>query len=306
MPDAVPRSPLALAALADAAVKGLEPVGVRAAPTARDDVDAALLEHRLQRRRLDPAPRTPVAGARLDAEARLLRSLGGWLPFATPDVAGTATVPGGGHAVVSRAMTGTPLDPAALTPGPGLAAALGRAIAAIHDLPVRVVEEAGMPVYDADEYRQRRLSEVDRAAATGKVPPGLLGRWEKALEEVGAWKFVPCPVHGDLAPDSVLVDGDRISGVADWAEARVADPADDLAWLAVGADADALESVVEAYALGRREVPDAALARRARLSGELAVARWLLHGVAQDDDDVVGDAVVMLQTLEDGVAGSPW
>jgi hypothetical protein len=34
----------------------------------------------------------------------------------------------------------------------------------------------------------------------------------------------------------------------EWSEARVADPADDFAWLANGADAAALESVLEAYA----------------------------------------------------------
>jgi hypothetical protein len=92
----------------------------------------------------------------------------------------------------------------------------------------------------------------------------------------------------------------------EWSEARVADPADDFAWLANGADASALESVLEAYANARRTTPDRDLARRARLAGELSLARWLLHGTTVDDDEVVRDAVAMLTDLETSVAGTDW
>jgi aminoglycoside phosphotransferase (APT) family kinase protein len=306
VPDAASRSPLALAALADAAVYGLEPVAVMRADSAIDDVDAATVVDAHKRRWLVRAPRTPLAAARMNAEARLLTSVAGLLPFSVPDVAGTVALPGGGVAVVHSAVTGSPLHPGQLTPGPGLSAALGRAIAAIHNLPVRVIEDAGMPVYDAADYRHRRLSEVDRAAATGKVPPALLSRWEKALEEIGAWKFMPCPIHGDLAAESVLIESGQVTAVLDWAEARVADPADDIAWVAVGADAGALDAVVEAYAMGRREFSDLCLMRRARLAGELAVARWLLHGVTVNSSEIVDDAVTMLRDLAVSVADSPW
>lgn len=274
--------------------------------SAMDDVDAASVTDTQKRRWLVRAPRTALAGARLHAEARLLQSLTGLLPFTTPQVAGTVVLRNGSIAVVHRAMPGRPLEPGELTPGPGLAAGLGRAIAAIHELPSRVIEDAGMPIYGAADYRQRRMAEVDRAATTGKVPPALLTRWEHALDEAAAWRFVPAVVHGDLAAESVLVEDGAVSGIVDWAEARVADPADDLAWIAVGADADALETVVEAYAVARREIPDPHVARRARLAGELAMARWLMHGVTAKDDEVVDDAVAMLRDLAESVADSPW
>jgi len=300
------RSPLALAALACAAVRGLEPVGARRMPSAADDVDAALVDDDLKRQWVVRAPRTAAAGARLEQETTLLDTLTSWLPFALPQVAGTASLPGGGRAVVHRQLPGRPLQPGELMPGPGLAASLGRAIAAIHDLPVRLIEEVGLPTYGAAEYRFRRLAEVDRAAATGKVPARLLTRWERAVEEVGAWRFVPCCVHGDMAAESVLVDDEEVVAVREWSEARVADPADDLAWLAVGADEPAVESVVEAYALARREQPDRDLQRRARLCGELSMARWLLHGVNTDDGAIVDDALQMLADLDESVADVPW
>jgi aminoglycoside phosphotransferase (APT) family kinase protein len=294
-----------LAALASVAVPGLVPLTARALPGG-DDVDAAEVTDGLARRWVIRAPRTKAAAALLEQEWRFVGALPGALPFAVPRVAGTVPLPEGGRAGVHRTLEGAPVEPASLEPGPGLAAALGRALATVHDLPPGLVEDAELPVYTAPEYRTRRLAELDRAAATGHVPAGLLARWERALEEAGAWRFTPCVVHGDLAAENVLVTTDAVSCVLGWGQVRVADPADDLAWLVAGAPAEATESVLEAYAHTRRDAPDRDLLRRARLAGELAVARWLLHGVTTDDDGVVDDAVAMLAQLEESVDGEPW
>ena len=304
------RNPFVLAALASVAVPGLSPRAAAAAPaapaTGTDDVDSAQVEDEHGRRWVVRAPRTAAAAARLEHEWRFLGALTGRLPFAVPLLAGTVALPEGGRAGVHRALEGAPIDPATLTPGPGLAAALGRALAAVHDLPPRLAEEAELPVYSAAEYRERRMAELDRAAATGHVPARLLERWERALEEAGAWRFTPCVVHGDLAAENVLVHGDKVSGVLDWGQTRVADPADDIAWLLAGAPEAAAESVLEAYAHTRRDAPDGDLRRRARLAGELALARWLLHGVTTEDEAVVVDALGMLAELDEAVGGQRW
>jgi macrolide phosphotransferase len=300
------RSPLALAALASAAIRGLEPVHTRRLEATADDVDSAVIEDNLKRQWVVRAPRNTAAGVRMDQESQLISQLMSWLPFGLPHPEGTAPLQTGGRAVVHRQLPGHPIRALELLHRPGLISAYGRAIAAIHELPIRLIEEAGLPVYSAEEYRFRRLAEVDRAAATGLVPTRLLSRWEQAVEEVGAWRFVPCCVHGDLAGDNVLADGETITGVMEWSETRVADPADDLAWLAIGATEPALDAVLDAYTAARRDPPDLALRRRARLSGEFAIARWLLHGVNTDDPAIVDDALGMLADLDASVGDTPW
>lgn len=291
-----------LAALSTVAVPDLDAVDVRRASHPGPGIDAAVVIDATGGRWVARAPRDATAGAALEAEVALLMGLGtyadsGALPFAVPRLAGAVVLPEGGRAVVHRQLPGRPIRLEELGPGPGLAAALGRAIAAIHELPVSVVENAGLPVYDADTYRRRRLTELDEAARTGHVPAFLLRRWERALEDVSLWRFQPTVVHGDLSSEHVLVADDEPVGILGWSETKVADPADDLAWLLVAAPQPAVDPIIEAYHLRRTELRDPHLATRALLAGELAVARWLMHGINTDDDAVVADARSMLGEL---------
>ncbi|WP_225753151.1 phosphotransferase [Actinotalea sp. Marseille-Q4924] len=300
----MPRSPLALAALATVAVPGLDAFDVRPAGQTGGDVDAAVVLGADGRRWVVRAPRSAGAGAALEAESTLLRSLvdhvdAGRLPFEVPRPTGFVHLPEGGRAMVHPLLPGRPLSLELLGPGPGLAADVGRAIAALHQLPASTVEDAGLPVYEAEAYRRRRLSEVDEAARTGRVPGGLLRRWERALEDVAVWRFQPTVVHGDLSSEHVLCRGERLTAVLGWSEAKVADPADDLAWLLVAAPQEAVDPILEAYNLHRTELRDRHLADRALLAGELALARWLLHGVHTDDAEVVDDATAMLVELDE-------
>ncbi|MGN6300155.1 MAG: macrolide 2'-phosphotransferase [Angustibacter sp.] len=290
------RTDLQLAALASAAVPGLDPVAVEPPQVDGMDFDVAVVTDDQQRRWVVRAPRRTAAAVALDVEARLLPLIGRYLPVPVPQPAGRAPLRDGGECLVHPYLPGRPIRPAELTAGSALAAQVGRTIAALHEIDPRALDDAGLPTYTAQEYRLRRLSDVDRAAQTGHVPASLLARWEKALEDVSRWRFAPTPVHGDLAPEHVLVDRGALSGVIDWGEAAVADPADDLAWVVVTAD-DGVDTVLEAYAMARSETPDRHLLDRARLAGELALARWLLGGVAADDAAVVERASGHLRDL---------
>jgi len=308
----VPRSPLALAALATVAVPGLDAFDVRRPAHPGTDFDIAVVVDAARRRWIVRAPVHAAAGAALEAEAELLTALDeaahrDLLPFSVPVPAGFAHLPEGGRAAVHAEIPGRALDVAELEPGPGLCASVGRAIAAVHELPTSVVENAGLPSYDAGAYRERRQAEIDEAARTGKVPPTLLRRWEERLEDVALWRFRPTVVHGDLTNERILVRDGEVTGILHWGDASVADPADDLSWLLVAATPDAADSIMEAYQLRRTELLDPHLVDRALLAGELALARWLLYGVRAGNADVVADAVAMLEDLDEHTrTGSAW
>ena len=304
------RSPAFLAALASAAVPGLDPVSVEALPSTPDQsFDVAFVQDAEHRRWVVRAPRSDVAGAEMDRTVGLLALLGRRLPFAVPAPKGFVALAEGGRAAVYPYLPGHQLDFAELPPGPGLAAELGRALAALHNTDPGVYEEAGLPSYDADAYRTRRLADLDRAAESGRVPTTLLARWEAALEDVSLWRFAPTATHGDLTGDQVLAvftdDADastgKIRALTGWEDAKVADPADDFAALVADAPPGAVETVLEAYAHQRVERPDANLLVRARLVAELGLLGTLMTALTRKDAGAVEVLATQLRRLDDEV-----
>lgn len=286
------RSPLFLAALASAAVPGLDPASVEALPGAPDHhYDVAFVQDTQHRRWVVRVPRSQAAAAQMESTFGLLALLARRLPFSVPTPKGFAALKEGGRAAIYPYLPGQHVDFAQLPSGPGVAAELGRAIAALHNADHGLFDEAGLPAYDADTYRTRRLSELDRAAATGHVPTGLLARWEKLLEDVTLWRFAPTPTHGDLTGDQVLVVFDdeddastgRVKALTGWEDAKVADPADDFFALVTQASPRAMETLMEAYAHARAERPDIHLLTRARLCAQMRTLSQLMSAVTGGD-----------------------
>jgi macrolide phosphotransferase len=288
-------------------VPGLDPAtveGVVQRPGHQFEV--AFIHDTQHRRWVVRAPMSVAAGAQMDVSVSLLGLLARRLPFSVPTPKGFVALSEGSRAVVYPYIAGRPLDFAHLPGGPGIAAELGRALAALHNLDLALCDEAGLTSYDPDTYRTRRLADLDRAAATGHVPTGLLSRWERALEDVSLWRFAPTPTHGDLTGDEVLAvfndDGDattgRIRGLTGWENAKVADPADDFATLVTQASASAFDSVLEAYAHARVDRPDKYLERRARLAGELKLISELLTTVGSRDQSGIEACAKRLRQLD--------
>ena len=300
------RKPIELAAVATAAVPGLTPTAVSSAPDDAADFDSALLLDSEGKRWRVRSPRHAEASARLETEFLVLRAFApgirAELPFLMPTVAGSVRL-GALSTFVYSHLAGTTRSVEELTAGPDqLAREIGVALAAIHDLPHALVSNADLPSYTPNEFRQRRLNELDQAATTGKIPPSLLRRWEHALEDVSLWRFNPCVVHGDLHEDNLLVDGHRVTAVTGWTDLRIGDPADDFAWLVASNEQDFVDTVLSSYTESRRDAPDKHLLRRAALSAEFALAQYLVKGIAAGDDGMTTEAEGMLETLASDIA----
>lgn len=294
-----------LAAVATAAVPGLTPTAVSTAPDDPADFDSALLLDSEGKRWRVRSPRHAEASARLETEFLVLRAFApairAELPFLMPTVAGSVRL-GTLSTFVYSHLGGSTRNVEELTGGSAaLAREIGTALAAIHDLPLDLVNNADLPSYTPNEFRQRRLNELDQAATTGKIPAGLLLRWEHALEDVSLWRFNPCVVHGDLHEDNLLVDGDRVSAVTGWTDLRIGDPADDFAWLVASNEQDFVDAVLAAYTSARRDSTDTHLLRRAALSAEFALAQYLVKGIAAGDAEMIAEAEDMLASLDEDI-----
>ncbi|MET4143219.1 macrolide 2'-phosphotransferase [Arthrobacter sp. UYCo732] len=295
------RKPIELAAVATAAVPGLTPTAVSSDADDPADFDSALLLDSEGKRWRVRSPRHAEASARLETEFLVLRAFApairAELPFLMPTVAGSVRL-GSLSTFVYSHLAGSTRSVEELTAGPAaLAREVGTALAAIHDLPHSLVSNADLPSYTPNEFRQRRLNELDQAATTGKIPASLLLRWEHAMEDVSLWRFNPSVVHGDLHEDNLLVDGSRVTAVTGWTDLRIGDPADDFAWLVASNEQDFVDAVLASYTHNRRDAPDQHLLRRAALSAEFALAQYLVKGIAAGDAEMVAEAESMLESL---------
>lgn len=298
------RSHLTLAALATAAVPGLDAAGSRSIGSGtHGDFEAALVTGTDGRYWIIRIPTSERAEAEQSADLVALRALStgirGRLPFAVSTFSGQTPV-SGTRAVVYEFVHGDKVTLSAIHAGSELATSIGRAIAAIHSLPTSFVADAGLPVQSPAEILRSSLTIMDRASATGLVPGALLGRWESASEDSALWQFAPTVVNGALSADSLLSHGDEVVGLLGWHGLRVDDPARDLFWTLGSPHEGAADTIFDAYQLSRGS-SDRQIERRARLYSELELAKWLLHGAQERSTEIVDDAVALLHGLADRV-----
>lgn len=306
------RSPLTLAASVTSALPRVVVTGVSVlSEGASGRYDSAIASLEDGRRVVVRVPVDDEADTDLRAESRALTSLTAGvravLPFGAPDVLGATRVDDR-QALVQTLLPGYRVDAAHVPAGPGIATALAVATAQVHDLPVTVVRDAGLPLQTAAQVRDEAERLLDRAEATGSLPFGLLRRWSTALASDDLWRFETTVVLGGVDPASFVFEDDAegvpvVTGLLTWGGLGVGDPAIDLRWTASAPDARG--DVFDTYARASHRAPDPQLAERARLHAELEFAKWLVHGNATGSADVVADAVALLESLDDSVRDQP-
>jgi aminoglycoside phosphotransferase (APT) family kinase protein len=112
---------------------------------------------------------------------------------------------------------------------------LGRFLYDLHLVPPEFV---GMRLRSAATVRAEYRLEL---AELGRHVLPLLGSSERAyaerlidgfLDDDANFRFASCLTHGDIGPTHVLItDRGDLSGVIDWGDASIGDPAADLAWV---------------------------------------------------------------------------
>ncbi len=295
------KTPLELAALATCAVPGFQIVAL-CAPQFSDEVSSVtgVIDARGDKWTVT-CPHDSVGGLDLDAESGVLARLAKArdarkLPFDVPRIHGMTFTPQGDRVLVHQNLGGRTMTEEDFDDPHILPSSLGKSLAALHNLPPSTYTGVDLPAYSATECRDRHYALLDEAAANVLIPANLWNRWDAALEEISLWRFAPAPIHGDLQGNSLVLDHSVVRAMTGFSSAHVGDPAQDIAWiLAQGCEAF-FDRFREAYSQ-ERSVVDLHLFTRAQLLSELAIIRWLVHGLHAEDSSIIEDARDMLTDL---------
>ncbi len=212
-------------------------------------------------------PKREKEQARVRLERRILPDLAPRLPLPVPvpvfDGVGGRDFPWcfSGY----RKLVGVPAGSVPVPEGAraGLAAGLGAFLRALHAFPVDRVRDAGGsaddPALAYEEARQEAAvafevfgSDAHAAAARAFV--------EGPARRIPPWPHPPVTIHDDLLPEHVLTDptATAVTGVLDWGDMGVGDPASDFAGLAYWLGPGILPDLLRRYG---RTVDDAFLDR---------------------------------------------
>ncbi len=140
---------------------------------------------------------------------------------------------------------------------------LARFLGALHamtDLPMVVDPTPGAIV--------SRLQAIVRTRFLASVPDDRRAIVDEACARQVTNAVVACPVHGDLAARNLLVEGGRLSGVIDWSDSVISDPAIDFGAIAAWAGMPVVDELLAKT--GR--AGDHALRSRAEILGVLVTA----------------------------------
>jgi aminoglycoside phosphotransferase (APT) family kinase protein len=227
-------------------------------------------------------PRRREAEESLRREGALLAAVAARLPSSTPEV--DRVTQQSPICVVTRKIAGVPAHG-----HPTTGTELGRFLAALHAVPTEV-----LPLPTSDVSSWRAAHEQRRAQFERSVFPLLdLDERRRAHDLFASieFDFAPTLVHGDLGPEHVLCRSDgHIEGVIDWGDARIGDPAIDLAWALHGTGSTFADAVVASYG----SVPRAMYARAAFYHRR---GPWyeVLYGLEIDRPDLIATGLAGLR-----------
>ncbi|MGW6054866.1 viomycin phosphotransferase [Streptomyces sp. NPDC055189] len=246
--------------------------------------------------------RTEAAAARLPRQAAALRVLAGLdLGFRTPEPLLAGGAPGTDeppYLVLGR-IPGAPLADGVLARpevAESVAAQYAKLLAALAEAGTDTGVRAALPHAREDEWR--RFAADVRADLFGLMSEAGRRRAERELAALDALpRLTGAVVHRDLGGENVLWEDPegwpRLSGVVDWDEVALGDPAEDLAAIGAGYGQGLMDRVLALSMYGGRAKDDDGIAARAAaLHGTFALQQAL--SAFHDEDEA---------ELADGLAG---
>lgn len=175
-----------------------------------------------------------------------------------------------------------------------------RAVAALQSVDAQAIEAAGIPRKSIADIRETHAKAMDIARPLLSPPETVWTRWHAWLDNDAVWPQHLALVHGDLHAGHLLLDEDgRVTGILDWTEAHVGDPATDFAMFYGAFGKAALDDGLARYeAAGGRTWAGAADHAAERWAAFPALmAQW---GRDTNNEAVIGFAQHLLSAIAEG------
>jgi aminoglycoside phosphotransferase (APT) family kinase protein len=235
------------------------------------------------------APRRPEVRDWMRVEAALLPALADALPVPIPQFAGVEDT-ARDFFVAYRKLEGEALSAEACrgSSGAPLAAQLASFLADLHAFPRERATAAGLPDVGPGDWivHQERFAVRCVDVVVPLLAEDERTRAERMFEDLlsGLDTFAETVlIHADLGPAHLLHRGPSLTGVIDWSDARLGDPALDFAWLLHGTGEPFAEALLRAYG-GQ---PDDALPSRALSYHRLGPWHEVLYGLENERSELV-------------------
>ena len=253
-------------------------------------------------------PKREEAARKQKVENALLPELSAALPAAIPvprlQAGPSPMCPWGFHGY--QRLPGIPVadlrDTAPLLPA--LAPQVAGFLAALHSFPVDRALALGVPAAGSWLQSFGEMHRFLMAELKSRLTPVKLGNvdewWRSFLRITDGWCFSPVLTHGDLGPEHVLVQPQThaLSGVIDFGDVVVGDPALDFAGMIVLGDEEFMLEVARVY----RELggpADSEVTDRARLLSKTVVFHEVVAAIT------LGHSGPPVPTIEQALRRAP-
>ncbi|MCI2420625.1 phosphotransferase [Saccharopolyspora sp. K220] len=237
----------------------------------------------------------------LDREARLLAAVAAVAPLPVPEPTFTVAEQG---CMAYPKVFGTPLldlpRHRRTEHDMSIAATLGEFLAALHAVPAAQMAD----LVDTDDLplaEWRREAAAIYPAVVGQIPPAHRRPVEAFLDSPPPDDgFVPVFSHNDLGIEHVLVDpvGWAATGIIDWSDAAIVDPAHDFGLLYRDLGPAALHAAIGSYRIDTDDL--AALSDRAVFYARCGVLEDLAYGVETGRNQYVDKSLAAMAWLFPG------
>ncbi len=237
-------------------------------------------------------------------ERRLLPALAGALPLPIPDVAffwpGGTAYSGifiGHHLIDGAQLTAEQLM---LNQIDRIAHQLGQFLSALHRFPVEQSTQLGVPAGDRSAWR-RRYQKHYQQIQSGVLPlldqaarARIARDWLSFLDD--DVRFTTTLIHHDLNGEHILYDPARgaISGIIDWGDTAIGDPAIDFAGLLDAYGEDFTERVLSRY----QGAVDESFRRRMRFYCGAMPLNTVLFGLSTGQEEYVRQGLTACEQHE--------